>query len=245
MRGGDLRRSTSRPDRPAPRPSFRTRGTPGGGDGGPSSGGTATHRCRCAACRAVPRRPSTAACGRRWSGRCPRRGGAVRRAVPGPTGTRRAFSSSAEIAARCRVDRTAGAVPLTGSPPWCTRRRAPPRLSRSRRGGGRRGGSSTSRPARSPATTPAAFRMRRCWLTSGCGTASASTSSWTQHDASCSCSTMAMRTGAASARSRSPAVSSTSRGGSRAGGQWCRCSSTSAAPAVLEIVFIMMFRLHA
>ncbi len=49
----------------------------------------ATRRCRCAGCRQVPRWPSTAACDRRWSGRCPRRGGAVRRAVPGRTGTRR------------------------------------------------------------------------------------------------------------------------------------------------------------
>ena len=33
--------------------------------------------------------PSTAGCGTRWSGRCPRRGGAVRRAGPGRTGSRR------------------------------------------------------------------------------------------------------------------------------------------------------------
>src|SRR5690606_19050907 len=71
----------------------------------------------------------------------------------------------------------------------------------------------TSRPDRSPATTPAAFRIRRCWLTSGCGTPSASTNSWTHRVAPRNCNTIAMRTGAASARSRSPAVSSTARGG--------------------------------
>ena len=33
----------------------------------------------------------------------------------------------------------------------------------------------TSRPDRSPCTTPAALRIRRCWLTSGCVTPSAET----------------------------------------------------------------------
>ena len=134
------RRPTSRPGRPAPRPWSRTRGTPGGGGGVRSSAGTPTRRCRCAACRPVRRRPSTAGCGTRWSGRCPRRGGAVRRAVPGRTGTRRGSPAAPRSPRAAWWTRTAGAVPLTGYRPRRIRRRGPPRRPRSRRGGGRRGG---------------------------------------------------------------------------------------------------------
>src|SRR6201991_2763541 len=80
--------------------------------------------------------------------------------------------------------------------------------------------------------------MRRCWLTRGCGTANASTSSWTQRVDSRSCSTIAIRTGAASARSKSPAVSSTSRGG-RSGSGAPRSWSCTSEPDKVEIVFIM------
>ena len=84
------RRPLPRPRGRPPRWWNRSHGTPDGGDGAPSTCGRPTHRCRCAACRPFPPRPSTAASGRRWSGRCSRRGGAARRAVPGPSGTRRA-----------------------------------------------------------------------------------------------------------------------------------------------------------
>ena len=141
-------------------------GTPGGGDGAPSSAGTPTRRCRCATCRPGRPPPSTAGCGTRWSGRCPRRGGAVRRAAPGPTGSRRG-SPAAPRSPRAAGWRARRAAVLTRCPP----RRGSPRRRRCRPGGGRRAGRCTSRPDRSPATTPAALRMRRCWLTSGCGTA--------------------------------------------------------------------------
>ena len=75
--------------RPRPRRWRRRCGTPGDGDGAPSTAGTPIRRCRCAGCRRRRRPPSSAGCGRRWSARCPRRAGAIRRAVPAPSGTRR------------------------------------------------------------------------------------------------------------------------------------------------------------
>src|SRR5262249_44066075 len=66
-----------------------------GGDGEPpSNGGTPTRRCRCAACRRARWRPSTATCGTRSSDQCPRRGGAIRRAVLARTGSRRGFPAA-------------------------------------------------------------------------------------------------------------------------------------------------------
>src|SRR5690606_34220553 len=64
-----------------------------------------------------------------------------------------------------------------------------------------------SRPRREPRTTPAPRSTRRCWLTSGWATPSASTSSWTHRWPPASSVTIAIRTGAASARSSSPAAS--------------------------------------
>ena len=56
------------------------------------------------------------------------------------------FSSSAEMAARCLVERTRGGGPRHRCTPRRLRRRGPRRRARCRRGGGRRGGTCTSRP---------------------------------------------------------------------------------------------------
>ena len=173
----------------------------------------------------------------------PRRAGEARRAVPARTGTRRGCPAAP------RSRRAAGWCGPAESEPLhvtgCPRLRGSPRRARCGPGGGRRGGTALRGRIARRRPRPAAFRMRRCWLTSGCGTASASTSSCTQR------ATRAVAARSRCARAR-PAPAGDRRrcrgrraaadpGGARCGG--VRAGRESAVvvltAAKVEIVFIM------
>ena len=203
---GATRPPTPRPRGRPPRRWSRNCGTPGGGDGAREHRRYTDSPVSVRSVSTMPARPSPAASGRRWSGRCSRRGDAVRRAVPGPSGTRRGSPAASRSP---RAAGWSGRWPVMARPRPRARRRRP----RCARGDDRRAGRALRDRTVRRRRTPAALRIFRCWLTSGCGTPSASTSSCTQRWDSRNCSTMAIRTGAASARSSSPAASRISRGG--------------------------------
>ena len=223
---------------PGPRRWSRRHGTPGGGDGAPSSAGTPTRRCRCAGCR----RPGG---GHRLQGavdggQADALAAAAQFVVQFLGGAELVeFSSSAEMAPRCRVARTP--VPVTRRSSAGVGRRRRPRFGEvvvdeavQHFPSGPLAGDHPGR-LEDPQVL-ADQRLRYAERVDEFVHAAAD---------SRSCSTIAMRTGAASARSRSPAVSRTSRGGSS--GERCDAVLVavvvrvrrSRAPSKVETVFIM------